>query len=119
MLIEICNNYNEYFNAPRVNTKHYSNERSSRKNFIVDEIGIGNVIDAFIVDRYHYEGPEVHILTSTGLILIYNLYSKRFITVLIARPAQIERYYVAIDENAPRAVLKIAREHVRNNYHNK
>lgn len=118
MLIEVCNNYDEYFSS-RITSKHLKNERNSRCDFIEREIGIGNVIDAFVVDRYHYDGPEIHLLTSTGIVLIYNLYTKRFITMLIARPAQIERYYVAVNETAPRAILKIAKEHVRNNYHNK
>lgn len=118
MLIEVLNNYDEFFSTSN-KSEHFKKERNNRRDFIEHEIGIGNVIDAFIVDRYHYDGPEVHLLTSTGIILIYNLYTKRFITMLIARPAQIERYYVAVNETAPRAILKIAKEHVRNNYHNK
>lgn len=36
---------------------------------------------------------EIHNIYSNGIIKIYNADSRKFITVLIARPTQVMRYY--------------------------
>ena len=82
-------------------TSHYKNERSSREKFIHDVIGYGNVIEKFYWDRGHKDGPEIHCVTDTGIIIIYNTITNRLITTLIARPAQINRYYEKEGRVAP------------------
>lgn len=44
-----------------------------------------------VVDRGHKNGLEIHAFFSDGTIRIYNYESHRFITVLFARPGQVER----------------------------
>lgn len=74
-----------------MDTKHYSEDRANR-NRVVNMLGRGNVIYRFLVDKGHRDGKEWHSITDTGLILIENANSGRFITALIARPAQLARY---------------------------
>lgn len=77
-------------------------------------IGQGHIIKAVVLDRGHRNGAEVHKISDTGIISIYNLNSGKLITKLIARPSQIKRYFENGD--APVEVLRIAREHTRLGY---
>lgn len=86
-------------------SKHYLEERAARE-LIVKKIGIGKIVDSFVVDRSHRNGPEIHEITSTGIIIIRNQRTHKMITKLIARPGQIKRYYKKGE--APAAILDIA-----------
>lgn len=91
-----------------MNSKHYTKDRK-RREAIIAQIGTGTVIKEVVVDRGHRNGPEVHKITDTGLILIYNKESKKLITKLIARVGQINRYYQ--NERPPKKVIQLARYH--------
>ena len=93
-----------------MNSKHYTRDRQQREA-IINQIGTGNVIKEVVIDRGHRNGPEIHKITDTALILVYNQRTGILVTKLIARPAQILRYY-SDDELKPRAVVKLARKHV-------
>jgi hypothetical protein len=95
-------------------TLHYSNDRQSREQLILT-IGYGEIIKVAEVDRGHRNGPEVHKISSTGIITIYNKRSGRLITKLIARPNQIRRYWTD-GESAPVELLNIARDHQKMHY---
>ena len=97
------------------NSKHYTKDRQRREAIIV-QIGTGTVIKEVVVDRGHRNGPEVHKITDTALILVYNQRSGKLITKLIARPAQILRYYKE-DEPKPTKVVEIARVHAKLKYY--
>lgn len=94
-------------------SKHYVEDRKARQK-LISEIGLGKVVRGFKVDKGHKNGPEMHIVTSTGLILIYNYNTKKMITRLIARPGQLERYFGK--GNTPKELMKIALEHTRLGY---
>jgi hypothetical protein len=64
--------------------------RDERIEFIKKEIGGGNSYRTFYWDRHHPKGPEVHIITTTGIIVVKNYYTRKLVTVLIARPGQIK-----------------------------
>lgn len=51
------------------------------------------VVNGFIaiIDKFHDNGAEIHALYDDGSIRIYNLNTKKLITVLIARPEQAQR----------------------------
>lgn len=97
-----------------MNSRHYTKDRQSREA-IITQIGEGTVIKEVVVDRGHRNGPEVHKITSTALILVYNQRSGKLVTKLIARPAQILRYYKE-DEPKPTRVVELARVHARMKY---
>ena len=87
-------------------SKHYIDDRVDRENRI-EIIGQGKAVAKFIVDRGHRNGPEIHEITDTGIINIYNERTKKLVTKLIARPGQIRRYFK--DGKAPETLLKQAR----------
>ena len=49
-----------------------------------------------IVDKGHEDGHEVHVVFNNGIVKIYNERTHKFITVLICRPAQIDRYNITL-----------------------
>jgi hypothetical protein len=97
-------------------SKHWAEDRRERANLIKTEIGYGRTVDAFVVDRGHWHGAERHEITTTGLIKIYSIRSNDLVTVLIARPNQIRRYYEAENRVAPQDILQLAYEHQRKGY---
>lgn len=94
-------------------TRHYAKERRYREA-IIKEIGYGHIVKVVILDRGHRNGAEVHKVSDTGIISIYNLNSGKLITKLIARPGQIKRYFENGD--APVELLTIARHHTELGY---
>ena len=94
-------------------SKHYMTDRQRREE-IIKQIGKGTVIRREIVDKGHKNGAEIHVISTTGIITIYNQRSGKLITKLIARPGQIRRYWK--NEEAPEELIQIAKEHQRMNY---
>ena len=89
-------------------SKHWNEERTTRATLIA-AIGLGKVVLTSIVDRGHINGPEIHTISDTGIITIYNQRTHKMITQLIARPGQIRRYYP--EGQAPQALIRLARYH--------
>lgn len=96
-----------------MNSKHWKTDRQKR-NQIIAQIGMGRVVKEVTIDRGHKNGPEIHKITSTGLIVIYNKRTNIMITILIARPNQIKRYYA--EDEAPQKIINLAFEHMRAGY---
>lgn len=97
-------------------TIHFSADRKDRAA-ILEELkapilSVNGKLCIFIVDKGHKNGKEIHVITENGIIHIYNQHSKRYITGLIARPAQLMRYGVSIPDN----VIKKAHIHVSMHY---
>ena len=65
-----------------------------------------------VVNKGHKNGNEVHLVYNNGIIKIYNANSRKFITVLIARVPQIERYKVKIT----RTMRNKIKSHIRQGY---
>lgn len=93
-----------------MNTKHYENDRSKREA-IIRRIGEGEDFQEFVVDRGHRNGAELHVITTNGIIKIFNIRTKRLVTKLIARPGQIKRYYYNTMYKMPLDIINKAREH--------
>lgn len=101
----------------RAMSNHYVRSRHRREKFINRHInGDGNVVDEFVIDRKHKKGKELHKVTDTGLVIIYNFETGKLITKLIARPEQIQRYYKNIDKEPPMWLITLAQWHVSLNY---
>jgi len=84
-------------------TKHFDEERINRFN----SYSFGSkVLGAFEVDKNHRDGNEVHIIDDEGFIYIFNKNSKRFITILSGRPAQIKRYWEGLNMQYGTKVLQ-------------
>ena len=78
-------------------TSHAVN-RSKRlqiaERLIIEESA--KVIKIAVVNKGHKNGNEIHIIYNNGIVKVYNERTRKFITVLIAREPQIERYNVKI-----------------------
>lgn len=92
-------------------TEHIYGGRQDRIAFIKSTIGFGNEIESVYWDKGHRDGAEIHRITDTGIIIVENANSHRIVTCLIATPRQIRRYYSMLKKEAPKSLLKIAREH--------
>ena len=88
---------------------HYTVDRAQREALIA-QIGEGAIIATFTVDKGHPNGPELHSITDTGIIIIRNKRTKKLVTKLIARPGQIKRYFKNRTPKV-RELLKLAEEH--------
>lgn len=97
-----------------MNSRHWTKDRQNRKE-LIETIGYGNIIKTVVVDRHHRNGPEIHEISDTGIITIFNQRTKKMITQLIARPGQIRRYFTD-NEIIPNGLLDIARQHQQLNY---
>lgn len=71
-------------------------------------LGLGRACAGFLVDKGHENGLEEHFITNTGLIVIRNHVTRKAITVIIARPVHIERYYKALGHSVPSKFLEVA-----------
>ena len=92
-----------------MNSKHWERDREARRAAI-EKIGVGHTIKTVEVDRHHKNGPEIHEISDTGIITIFNKATHKMITQLIARPAQITRYFTE-NEIIPKNVLRLAKQH--------
>ena len=97
-----------------MNSNHWTKERINR-NKVIKEIGEGTLIKKVTIDRGHKNGPEVHCISDTGIITIYNANTHKMVTKLIARPGQIKRYY-SEGETVPKALIELATLHQKMSY---
>lgn len=82
-------------------TNHFDNRRD-RVEKIIDKINnFGEPVYSFIVNCGHMNGKEIHTITQKGIIIIQNAKSKNIITILIARPEQITRYWKGLNQELP------------------
>lgn len=97
-------------------TIHFSKERNTRAKLLEELkapiLSVDGKLCVFVVDKGHKNGAEIHVITENAVICIYNQRSKKFVTALIARPAQLERYGVII----PDFVIRRAMVHASMGY---
>lgn len=94
-------------------TKH-TKERQKRialaKQLIISESA--KVIQYAICDTEHENGLEVHVVYNNGIVFVYNMKSRKLITVLIARAPQIERYKITITKT----MMQKIKSHIKQGY---
>ena len=54
------------------------------------------VVKIAVVNKGHKNGNEIHVILNNGIIKVYNARTHKFITVLIARVPQVERYKIKV-----------------------
>ena len=97
-------------------TKHYKTTRYRREYFIITNITIGKTLLSVTWDKGHPDGPEIHHVTDTGIIIIENAISHNLVTRYIARPNQIKRLYLMAQKEPPPELLKLASSHQKKGY---
>ena len=65
-----------------------------------------------VVNKGHKNGNEIHVVYNNGVVKVYNERTCKFITVLIARAPQIERYNIQVTK----AMRKKINMHIKNGY---
>ena len=94
-------------------TSHAVN-RSKRlqiaERLIIEESA--KVIRIAIVNKGHKNGNEIHLVYNNGIVKIYNANTRKFITVLIARVPQIERYKIKVTKTMRNKI----KSHIKNGY---
>ena len=94
-------------------TSHVA-KRSKRlqvaERLIIEESA--KVVKIAVVNKGHANGEEIHIIYNNGVVKIYNEHTKKFITVLIARAPQIERYNIKVTK----AMRKKINTHIKQGY---
>lgn len=94
---------------------HYYQDRQTRET-LIQTIGLGYSLGTFEIDRGHENGPELHTVTSTGIIIIRNKRTKKMVTKLIARPSQIKRYFQGSITREVKNAIEKAYEHQKLGY---
>ena len=94
-------------------TSHAVN-RSKRlqiaERLIIEESA--KVLKIAVVNKGHENGNEVHFVYNNGVVKVYNERTRKFITVLIARVPQIERYKIKVTKTM-RSKIK---SHIKQGY---
>lgn len=67
-----------------------------------------------VVNKDHKNGEEIHVIFNNGVVKVYNARTHKFITVLIARVPQIERYRIKVT----RTMRKKINLHIKQGYNN-
>ena len=70
------------------------------------------VLKIAVVNKGHMNGNEIHIIYNNGIIKVYNEHTRKFITVLIARVPQVERYNIKVTK----AMRNKIKSHIANGY---
>lgn len=65
-----------------------------------------------VVNKGHKNGNEIHIIYNNGVVKVYNANSRKFITVLIARVPQIERYKIKVTKTMRNKI----KSHIKQSY---
>lgn len=94
-------------------SKHLENDRQGRMALIA-KIGYGKPVASIELDDGHRDGPKQETLSTTGIITVRNVRSRKVVTYLIARPGQLKRFFA---DTVPEYLVEIAREHQRLGYH--
>lgn len=95
-------------------TTSHALKRSKRlqvtERLIIEECA--KVVKIAVVNKGHKNGNEIHVVFNNGIVKIYNEKSGKFITVLIARVPQIERYKIKVT----RTMRKKINLHIKQGY---
>lgn len=59
-----------------------------------------------LVNKGHENGTEVHVIYNNGIVKVYNANTHKYITILIAREAQIERYNIKLTKTMRNKIKK-------------
>ena len=96
-------------------TSHVA-KRSKRlqvaERLIIEESA--KVVKIAVVNKGHANGNEIHVIYNNGIIKVYNERTCKFITVLIARAPQIERYKIKVTKTMRNKI----KSHIKQGHNN-
>ena len=80
-------------------TSHFNNERGERVSLVSSRVS--DPLYSFVVNTGHPHGYEIHTITERAEIVIQNKMTMKVVTVLFARPPQINRYWRNLGKKTP------------------
>ena len=114
--------FDQKINLDSVKMSYHAREDRKARFELVDMLDHKPTIDkAFVVDRGHKNGKEIHCVTKKGIIYVLNLrkYLNNYnslVTVMVARPRQITRLYEACNLKASETIIGYCRNNQRLGY---
>ena len=87
----------------------HSNNKYNRYSVYKDLLST-EFLDCFIVDKGHLNGKEIHCINVNGLAYIYNLNTRKLITILCPRTSQIKRYYRALELTISKEIKELIKK---------
>lgn len=94
-------------------TNHLTRDRAKRIqkcNYLITTEK-AKINSAFLVDKAHEMGKEVHVLYSNGIVKVYNRNTGKFITVIPCQEYQVKRYFDMTNTKISKSMLKTVRKH--------
>ena len=73
-------------------TEHGQERLQTRLKTYLEKLGRAEKVVTRILDKGHDNGLERHVVHRNRLVYIYNVHTRKFITVLYARDGQLRRY---------------------------
>ena len=70
------------------------------------------VVKIAVINKGHKNGNEIHLVYNNGVVKVYNENTRKFITVLIARVPQIERYKIKVTKTMRNKI----KSHIKQGY---
>ena len=70
------------------------------------------VLKIAVVNKGHANGAEIHVIYNNGIVKVYNERTCKFITVLIARVPQVERYKIKVTKTMRNKI----KSHIKQGY---
>ena len=70
------------------------------------------VVKIAVINKGHKNGNEIHLVYNNGVVKVYNENTRKFITVLIVRVPQIERYKIKVT----RTMRNKIKSHIKQGY---
>lgn len=101
----------------RLNLSEITNHYIIRNNrFSLLKLNSWKTESQFLVDTHHADGQEIHFISCNAEIIIINAETKKVITCLLPRPAQLERYYSAVGKQTPKGLITKAKQNCEKGY---
>ena len=94
-------------------TKHIT--KRTKRVALVERLLINEnakLCGAYIVNKGHKNGYEIHVVYNNGIVRIYNQRTGKHITDLVARIPQVERYGIKVTKTMKRKI----KVHIENGY---
>ena len=101
-VVKYMDNFTTCGNTSHVVTR--SERAQVAQRLIIEECA--KVCKIALVNKGHKNGMEVHVIYNNGVIKVYNANTHKYITMLIAREAQIERYNIKLTKTMRNKIKK-------------
>ena len=100
-------------------TNHFLRDRPTKAKIFNEQVAARNPIisNAFLVNRGHENGPEIHFITNNGIVIVTNSLTNNIVTVLFPREDQIREYYEWIGEIPSEKQISATQFFTKNKWH--